>query len=125
MRGEPTEPKLPAVPPALVVADAATPDLDCQLNALARHLPRPLGRALAHARRPGATVLRVSVATLLIVGGVFGALPILGFWMIPLGLALLAQDLPCLRPSMTRALAFVNAHWPGRAHPQPPSGDGA
>ena len=28
------------------------------------------------------------------VGGVFGFLPILGFWMFPLGLALIALDLP-------------------------------
>lgn len=40
----------------------------------------------------------------LIVGGVFGFLPILGFWMIPLGAALVALDLPPLR---RRLLAWV------------------
>jgi len=34
---------------------------------------------------------------LLLIGGVFGFLPILGFWMIPLGAALIALDIPPLR----------------------------
>ncbi len=32
-----------------------------------------------------------------ILGGLVGFLPILGFWMIPLGLALVADDVPALR----------------------------
>ena len=32
------------------------------------------------------------VGILLILGGLFGFLPILGFWMIPLGLALLSSE---------------------------------
>ena len=31
---------------------------------------------------------------LLMVGGVFGFLPVLGFWMLPLGLAFIALDIP-------------------------------
>ena len=31
---------------------------------------------------------------LLIIGGMFGFLPILGFWMIPVGLLLIALDIP-------------------------------
>ncbi len=33
----------------------------------------------------------------LIVGGVLGFLPVLGFWMLPLGLAMLSLDSPKLR----------------------------
>lgn len=35
---------------------------------------------------------RIILATLLLVGGILGALPILGFWMIPLGLLILSLD---------------------------------
>lgn len=38
--------------------------------------------------------LRISVGLLLILGGFLGALPILGFWMLPLGLILLSVDFP-------------------------------
>lgn len=36
--------------------------------------------------------LRTIVGLLLIVGGIFGFLPILGFWMAPLGIAIIALD---------------------------------
>lgn len=35
---------------------------------------------------------RIILATLLLIGGLLGALPILGFWMIPLGLLILSLD---------------------------------
>ncbi len=42
--------------------------------------------------------LRSLLGLALIVGGVFGFLPVLGFWMIPLGAAIIALDLrPLLR----------------------------
>jgi hypothetical protein len=44
--------------------------------------------------RPG---LRILAGLLFVVGGVFGFLPILGFWMIPVGLLLIALDIPRLR----------------------------
>lgn len=40
--------------------------------------------------------LRTILGLLLIVGGVFGFLPILGFWMIPLGLGIIAIDVDVL-----------------------------
>lgn len=44
---------------------------------------------------------------LLIALGIVGFLPVLGFWMIPLGLALLATDVPPLRRWFTR---WLNTH---------------
>jgi hypothetical protein len=38
--------------------------------------------------------LAVPGGLLLIVGGIFGFLPVLGFWMIPLGLLVIAPALP-------------------------------
>ncbi|PPB82143.1 hypothetical protein LV82_00065 [Albidovulum inexpectatum] len=40
--------------------------------------------------------LRVVVGLLLIVGGIFGFLPVLGFWMIPLGIGVAWLDLRAL-----------------------------
>jgi hypothetical protein len=48
-------------------------------------------------RRDSWFPIRFPVALLLIVGGVFSFLPVLGIWMLPLGLLLLAVDLPVLR----------------------------
>ena len=48
-------------------------------------------------RRDSWFPIRFPVALLLIAGGVFSFLPILGVWMLPLGLLLRAVDLPVLR----------------------------
>lgn len=52
-----------------------------------------LKRILARIRRKVPPGLRLLLGLLLIVGGVFGFLPILGFWMIPLGVAVAALDI--------------------------------
>ena len=41
--------------------------------------------------------VRVGIGGLLVVGGLLGFLPVLGFWMIPLGLLVLSYDLPAVR----------------------------
>jgi purine-cytosine permease-like protein len=46
---------------------------------------------------PGSRLGRTIVGILLILGGFVGFLPILGFWMIPLGLIVLSIDFPIVR----------------------------
>jgi hypothetical protein len=41
--------------------------------------------------------LRKTIGVLLVTGGILGFLPILGYWMLPLGFALLAVDFPIIR----------------------------
>jgi hypothetical protein len=55
--------------------------------------------------------MRVPLALLLIVGGVLGFLPVLGFWMVPLGLLLLAQDVPFLQRPILRLLTWLERKW--------------
>jgi hypothetical protein len=55
-------------------------------------------------RRDSWFPIRFPIALLLIVGGIFSFLPVLGIWMLPLGLLLLAIDLPVLRGPIS---AFV------------------
>lgn len=51
-------------------------------------------------RAPG--IVRVAVGALLVVAGVFGFLPVLGFWMIPLGLAVIFIDSPLVKRTWSR-----------------------
>jgi len=44
---------------------------------------------------------------LLCIGGVFGMLPVLGFWMLPAGLFLLAEDMPPLRRATSQILDWI------------------
>lgn len=70
--------------------------LDRQIEQIARALPS-LRRPLDVLRARGWWIIRLPIALILIVGGVLSFLPLLGFWMLPLGLLLLAIDLPALR----------------------------
>jgi hypothetical protein len=47
----------------------------------------------------------------LIVGGIFSFLPVLGLWMLPLGLLLFAQDVPVLQKPMARLLGWLERKW--------------
>ena len=46
---------------------------------------------------PASPLLRIAMGGALIFGGVLGFLPILGFWMVPLGLLVLSVDVPQVR----------------------------
>ncbi len=77
-----------------------------QFEALSRSIPasRPLSERLL---RDGMRVIRLPVASLLVLGGIFSFLPVLGIWMLPLGLMLLAVDVPLIRPTITGSMIRV------------------
>ena len=66
-----------------------------------KDLERELPQRVAP-RHPKARYIRIPVAVLSIVGGVFSFLPVLGLWMLPLELLLLAHDVPFLRKPVGR-----------------------
>ena len=70
--------------------------LDRQFSWIRRRYPRA-GGMVQRITRPGWALLRVPVAVLFMLGGVLAILPVFGLWMIPVGLALLAVDVPLLR----------------------------
>lgn len=88
---------------------SGTADFHTEMDRLQAHLPDWIAGPLGSARKPYAVWFRAPLALLLIAGGIVGTfLPILGFWMAPLGLALIAIDLPFLRGPLTRMLSFIN-----------------
>lgn len=46
---------------------------------------------------PGRRIYRLSLGVALIIGGFLGFLPVLGFWMIPLGVLILSYDFHTIR----------------------------
>ena len=85
------------------------PDFDEEMDRLQGHMPDWAGRNIGRLRQPEAVWVRVPAGIALTGGGVFGFLPVLGFWMLPIGLALLAQDVPPMQPPLARALRFANS----------------
>ena len=72
--------------------------------------PRP-ARFVAWLRKPSSILVRIPVALLLVVGGTFSFLPVLGLWMLPLGLVLFAQDVPVLQKPMAKLLGWIEHKW--------------
>ncbi|MCA2012890.1 hypothetical protein LCM17_15440 [Cereibacter sphaeroides] len=83
---------------------------DRQLDRLGRSLPGMDG-PMRGLTAPGRWWLRAPIAVLFLIGGFLGFLPVLGFWMIPVGLVLLAVDLPGIRPIVARFLVRMQASW--------------
>ena len=63
--------------------------LDRQFDRLQRRIPRFAATWLERIRRPGARWVRIPLGILLVLGGIFSFLPVLGIWMLPLGLLFL------------------------------------
>nr|WP_156798384.1 PGPGW domain-containing protein [Ahrensia sp. R2A130] len=60
---------------------------------------------------PSTRLGRVLAGTALVIGGILGFLPILGFWMIPLGLLILSQDFPAIRRFRRRWTVKMGRRW--------------
>ena len=82
-----------------------------RLDRAERALPGLLSDWVRHLRRPSASWIRVPLGILLVIGGLLGFLPVLGFWMLPLGLALLSLDVAMLRRPTARAIVSGELRW--------------
>src|SRR5215475_7384836 len=110
---ERTEPSSRPPSTQLEVRTHRNPSDDWRLDALIDRLPTRLRKAVRALRQPSGRWLRIPAGLLLIAGGVLAFLPILGVWMLPLGVALLADDIPLLRSWRSRILDWVE-----RRHPE-------
>ena len=87
---------------------------DPRLDALVGRLPPRIGGAVSYLLQPSNRWVRLPAGALLVVGGVLSFLPVLGIWMLPLGLALLAEDVPALRASRSKVFDWIERrkpHW--------------
>lgn len=64
---------------------------------------------------PRNRLIRIGLGiTLVLAGGLFGWLPVLGYWMVPLGLLVLAADNAVIRRWNRRVVVAVVSWWKGR-----------
>jgi len=114
-----------------------TPDLDEQLDRLEGVCPAFLAKSIHFLRKPGLRWLRTIIGILFVIGGLLSFLPILGLEMLPIGVMLIAIDVPVLRGPVARVIAWseeivlmvlrwvlalgerVRASWRGARAPHP------
>ena len=97
---------------ATEVQARATSADDWRLARLIDQLPKPVRSTVRFLQQPSRRWLRLPMGVLLTFGGLLGFLPIVGFWMLPIGLALLAEDMRPLRSLRSRVLDWVEHHRP-------------
>jgi hypothetical protein len=86
-------------------------ELNRYFEMIDRRLPPRASQFIRWLRKPSSFAVRLVVALLLILGGFFSFLPILGIWMLPLGLLFIAQDVPLLQKPLIGALRWVETKW--------------
>ena len=92
-----------------------------RIAALVDRLPERMKAATVWLLRPEARWVRIPAGLLFISGGFLGMLPILGFWMLPLGVILIAEDVPIVRRGLRLVFDWLEKrrpHWF-----KPPAGD--
>lgn len=62
---------------------------------------------------PRSRGLRIAIGVVLIIGGILGFLPILGFWMVPIGLLVLSYEFALVRRHRRRFVVW----WERRRRP--------
>jgi hypothetical protein len=102
---------------AVVPAPGAQSDAyrrERRIERLIDRLPVRLQGAVRWLRRPSSRWARIPAAILLIAGGLLSILPLLGIWMLPLGVILLSEDIPLLERARERILDWIERrrpHW--------------
>lgn len=69
-------------------------------------MPRTIKLGSRTFKLPDYAPARIALGGLLVVFGFLGFLPVLGFWMIPLGLAILSYDIPRVRLWRQKVMAW-------------------
>ncbi|MGA0598008.1 hypothetical protein [Enterovirga sp. CN4-39] len=99
-------------------------DLDRAFDVLVRHVPAWLGRIIGRVRQPSSRWWRIPLGLVFIVSSFFWFLPVVGIEFLPLGLLLIAQDVPFLRGPVGRAALWLELKsvrlvrwWKGRTRP--------
>jgi hypothetical protein len=99
-------------------------DLDRAFDVLVRHVPGWLGRVIGWVRHPQSKWWRIPLGLVFIASSVVWFLPVVGIEFLPLGLLLIAQDIPFLRGPVGRATLWLELKaarlyrwWQGRRRP--------
>ena len=86
-------------------------ELDRALDTIEDKVPDRVARALRWLRDPEARWVRIPVGILLIILSFLAFLPVIGIWFLPVGILMIAQDVPVLRRPAARAVFWMERKW--------------
>lgn len=85
--------------------------LDCAMDRAEGQTPAFIARFLHWVRQPQSRWVRLPLGLFFIACAFFWFMPIVGIEFLPLGLLLLAQDIPLLRKPVARFLLWLEDKW--------------
>ena len=85
--------------------------LDQAFNELERQAPDRVTRAIRWLRTPESRRKRLALGVLFILGSFFWFLPVVGIEWLPIGLLLIAEDVPILRRPAARLMLWLERRW--------------
>ena len=92
-------------------ASARRDELEKAFDKLERETPDLVTRAICWLHRPQARIVRLPLGILCIVASFFWFLPVIGIELLPIGLLLIAQDVPFLRRPVGRMALWALNRW--------------
>jgi hypothetical protein len=91
--------------------NSGSDELDKAFDKLEQEAPDFLTRAICWLRKPQARVVRLPLGILFIAAGFLWFLPVVGLEFLPIGLLLIAQDVPFLRRPVGRMTLWLLDRW--------------
>jgi hypothetical protein len=85
--------------------------LDQAFEGLERETPDRITNAIRWVRNPKSRWVRLPLGVLCIVASFFWFLPVIGIEFLPIGLLLVAQDVPFLRRPVARLMLWLEQKW--------------
>ena len=85
--------------------------LEEAFDGLEREVPDRVTRVIRWLRDPKSRKVRIPLGILFIVASFFWFLPVLGLEFLPIGLLLIAQDVPFLRRPVARMMLWLEERW--------------
>jgi len=93
------------------MTDPGQGELDKAFDGLEREVPDRVQRAIRWLRAPRSRAIRIPMGVSLILGSALWFLPVLGIEMLPIGLLLIAQDIPFLKKPVGRMMIWLERRW--------------
>ncbi len=91
--------------------DKGQRQLDRAFDVLEQESPDRVARAIHWLRSPASRKVRIPLGVLFIIAGFLWFLPVVGIEMLPIGLLLIAQDVPFLKKPIGEAMLWLERRW--------------
>ncbi len=85
--------------------------LDRAFDQLEHEAPDRVARCLRWLRSPASRKVRIPLGVLFIIGSMLWFLPVVGIELLPIGLLLIAQDVPFLKKPVGKGMLWLERRW--------------